>query len=333
MRKRIIYAILITIFISVLVIINLHNYKNSLMKNNDRSSARKAVYLEQNNILHKSEQSLGFKHLLILFTTYKEIKTIPHHQFAREVALANWPSFKPYIQPVVFLNFTNSSIAKRARLAGWDVLPLTRVNDAGTPFLKDMYRTVFDKYQSMLYGFANGDILFDKGIIKTLRGIQQKMQTLDNNVLLTGRRTNVLVDLNGSVTAKHFKPELLQTLAQEKGRLIPAFAIDYFFFTKEGCSLNWSSLVDVVIGRPAYDSYLVGMALQQGVNVVDCTRTLLAVHISQRGVPSTGRRNVDARFNAKLIGGKFKHSQGYPTAAKLATATDFAGDVFVARRM
>lgn len=234
MRKRIFYAVLTTIFISVLGIINLHKYKKSLMENNDRSPAKRSVYLENNTVLHKSERIHGFKHLLTLFTTYKEIKTIPHHQFAREVALLNWPSFKPYIHPVVFLNFTNSAIAKRARRAGWDVLPLTRVNSAGTPFLKDMYRTIFHKYQSLLYGYANGDILFDKGIVKTLVAIRQRMHTLGNNVLLTGRRTNILVDLNGNVSIKHFQPERLQKLAKEKGKLLPGYAIDYFFFTKEG---------------------------------------------------------------------------------------------------
>lgn len=98
-----------------------------------------------------------------------------------------------------------------------------------------------------------------------------------------------------------------------------------------GCSLNWSSLVDVVIGRPAYDSYLVGMARHQGVNVIDCTKTLLAVHISEKGVGSHGRRNSDSRFNADLIR-DFRHRDGYPTRAKLATTVDFEGNVFIIRR-
>lgn len=90
--------------------------------------------------------------------------------------------------------------------------------------------------------------------------------------------------------------------------------------------------MDVVIGRVAYDSYMVATARMQGVNVIDCTKTVLALHISERKVLSHGRRNPDSLYNAKLIGGRFRHTEGYPTAAKLATTTDFAGDVFIVRR-
>lgn len=91
-------------------------------------------------------------------------------------------------------------------------------------------------------------------------------------------------------------------------------------------------MVDVVIGRVAYDSYLVGTARMQNVNVIDTTKTVLAVHISERKVLSHGRRNSDSLYNAKLIGGRFRHTEGYPTAARLATTTDFAGEVFIIRR-
>src|SRR5688572_10682196 len=95
--------------------------------------------------------------LLTIFTTIKETGDIPHHQLAFNIVMTNWPSFTPYVQPVVFLNIINSSLADRVRHAGWDVLQLEGTNKAGTPFLKDMYRTVFNRYDSVFYGFANAD--------------------------------------------------------------------------------------------------------------------------------------------------------------------------------
>lgn len=229
MRKSITYGVIVTLIIGVLGILNLQNSHRNLLEGIDRYSAKIS-----SNILQSFDAQRDFKHLLIIFTSFKEIKTIPHHLLAREAVLANWPTFKPYIKPVVFLNFTKSSFAKRARSAGWDVLPITKTNYIGTPCLKEMYRTVFAKYKSMLYGFANGDILFDNSIVKTLVGIQHKANALEYNVMMTGRRTNVPIDLNVSWTTADFQGERLRKLAKDKGSLIPPYAIDYFFFTNEG---------------------------------------------------------------------------------------------------
>lgn len=95
--------------------------------------------------------------------------------------------------------------------------------------------------------------------------------------------------------------------------------------------MNWSQLADVVIGRPAYDNYLVAMAIRHGVNVIDATNTVLALHISEPGKMFYGRLNNDAKYNKEAIG-KFKYSDGYASAAGLNTVEDFLGNVFVVKR-
>lgn len=172
--------------------------------------------------------------LLTIFTTIKETGDTPHHQLAFNIVMTNWPSFAPYVRPVVFLNFTNSSLANEARLAGWDVLPLEGANEAGTPFLKDMYRTAFDRCESVFYGFANADILFDDGLVRTLLEVRSKLKELSSNVLVMGIRTNVNVDLNNTVLFEAFEKHRIRDLAARKGRLFGGDAIDYFFFTNEG---------------------------------------------------------------------------------------------------
>lgn len=98
-----------------------------------------------------------------------------------------------------------------------------------------------------------------------------------------------------------------------------------------GCSMNWSTLADVVIGRPAYDNYLVAMAIRHGVNVVDATNTVLAVHISEQGAKSRLNLNNDAKFNEKIIG-TFNYFDGYTSAAGLNTVDDFLGNVVIVKR-
>ena len=190
--------------------------------------------------------------LLTIFTTIKETGDIPHHQLAFNIVMSNWPSFAPYVRSVVFLNFTNSSLADEVRHAGWEVLPLEGTNRAGTPFLKDMYRTVFNRYESVFYGFANADILFEDSLIKTLLEVQSKLKDLSNNILVMGIRTNVNVDLNQKILLQDFEKRRLRDIAARKGKLFLEYAADYFFITNEGTSLamilycEWNSMADLM---------------------------------------------------------------------------------------
>ena len=209
---------------------------------------------------------------------------------------------------------------KLARNYKWDVLPLTRVNPSGAPFLKDMFKTVFEKYNSTFYGFANGDLLFNDGLIETLTEIKRMLKHLQNNVLIIGTRTNVEL-INRINATRVFAKENLHYLASERGELYIPLSEDYFFFTRDH-SLNWSSLADVVIGRVAYDNYLVAMAISQNVNTIDATDTLLSIHISKTNVSDTGRQNDDYDFNYIAIG-PFNWYNGLVTSTKYLTYRDF----------
>ena len=110
--------------------------------------------------------------LLTIFTTFKEDTNnetnVTHHEFAHRLAIKNWASFSPYVRPVVFSNTTDGELIALAKEYKWDILPMTRVNSYGTPFLKEMYQEVFKNYNSTFYGYANGDLLFDASLIETL---------------------------------------------------------------------------------------------------------------------------------------------------------------------
>ena len=268
--------------------------------------------------------------LLIMFSAFRDHPNESHHQFAHRLVISNWASFIPSVKPVLFSENLNSQLANFARNSNWDVLPLTRVNPSGAPFLKDMYKIAFEKYNSTFYGFANGDLLFDDSLITTLYDTKRILEHLQNNVLIVGIRTNVA--LNNTVNAtQEFSEENLQSLAREKGKLYLTCAEDYFFFTRDHCSLNWSSLADVVIGRKAYDNYLVAMANRHEVNTIDATDTLLSVHISQALGSDRGQHDLDRYFNFKAIG-PFPWGSGLTTSVKYVTRLDFRNRTVIFRR-
>ena len=267
--------------------------------------------------------------LLTIFTAFKDHPNNSHHLFAHRLVISNWASFMPFVKPVLFADNVTSELTTLARRYKWDVLQLNRVNPSGAPFLKDMYHTVFEKYQSTFYGFANGDLLFDESLLATLNGIKLHLNNLQNNVMVVGIRTNIeIYDYNKT---SEFVRENLQSLARKRGQLYTPRSVDYFFFTRDNCSLNWSSLADVVIGRVAYDLYLVAKSIEQNVNTIDATKTILSLHMSRKSVPQTGRQNVDNNFNNKAIGA-FNYNRGLTTSTKLWTIWDYMNRLVIARR-
>jgi len=78
-------------------------------------------------------------------------------------------------------------------------------------------------------------------------------------------------------------------------------------------------VADVVVGRPAYDNYLVGLAIKQNVTVVDASDTVLAVHQTDVDGNFAGHNHADATFNRVRIGPRFNYETGYTTSAQYVT--------------
>jgi len=95
--------------------------------------------------------------------------------------LHNWVSLddscERKIRPIMFVaNMTSPEIeealVKSARHLGWSVLELPRTGTSGLPCLKDMYFETERRFPyCTFYGFANGDIVFNRGLITTLQAV------------------------------------------------------------------------------------------------------------------------------------------------------------------
>ena len=134
-----------------------------------------------------------------------------------------------------------------------------------------------------------------------------------SRTLVVGCRTNVLLG-NDSLL---YLPENVTQAATQRGQLHSENAEDYFFIAFN--DFPWHLVADVVIARKAYDNYLVGLAIQEDVAVVDATATLLAVH--QTDNMGGHRRNAknDSEFNKVRIGPEFNYRTGWTTSAQYMT--------------
>jgi len=131
--------------------------------------------------------------------------------------------------------------------------------------------------------------------------------------MIVGRRTNVLRS-NDSLPL--YLPDDVTTAARQRGKLFQTNAEDYFLIAFN--DFPWHLVVDVVVGRPAYDNYLVGLAIKQNVTVVDATRSIVAVHQTDRDGNYAGHMHADNSFNSIRIG-PFPYHTGLTTSAQYVT--------------
>ena len=290
-----------------------------------RQAIRPAALSTSANLTWSSNSSETPKQgaLLTLFTTFKESSDRNNIQTN---TILNWASLGPKVQPLVFTNLSSAGIlVERARKHGWIIAPLQRVNKYGTPFLKDMFRAVTKYSGSPFYGYCNADILFGDGLVKTLEGLKRYNF---NSSMLIGRRVNVKIDPNSTLPL--YRNSQIVPLAKSKGSLFRTDAEDYFIIGPIS-RFPWHMIKDVVIGRPAYDNYLVGQALIGNVSVVDATKTVLAVHQTGKDGIHAGARNKDGSYNKRVIG-RYNYNSGLTSSAKYVTIEDVRGDIFLQRR-
>lgn len=259
-----------------------------------------AFYLLFYYLVSNSPNKVKKEPLLTLFTTWDDRTDLFR---VRKITLRNWAMLKPYgIRPVLFSNV--SAILQQAKAHGWDTMPITKTT-IGVPLLKHMYLNIVNRFNSTLYCFANGDILFTTDLVESLRAILTTYFKNSPPLLVVGRRTNV-----DEVTEEETKTlEGVDKTGKKRGKLFVADAEDYFITDKK---FPWADIPSLVVGRRAYDNYLVQNSIRNNYTVVDITETSLALHqTTTRGgnFEGHGYRNPD--YNVRLLSKLYKKEIPY----------------------
>ena len=262
-----------------------------------------------------------------MFTTFKNSSA---HEIIYNNTIHNWAAFLPKIQPVLFSTFSNASIMEMAKSQGWHILSCPKVNEYNMPFLKDMYVEVTRLYNATLYGFVNGDIMFDQGLEETLVTIGDEMKFY-KEILATGQRWNYHKKIS-SWNAISWRPSAIPQLAKHPAaHLYMDYAEDYFFVSR---TFPWPRFKDIVIGRRAYDNYLVARSNQLNVLTVDMTGTVHALHQTGHAASVHGKKRGaktnDSEYNINVIG-PFNFLVGRTANAKYFTTHTEKGVIIKCR--
>jgi len=138
----------------------------------------------------------------------------------------------------------------------------------------------------------------------------QQLKVL-NRTMVIGRRWNVRWQ-NTSL----YLPEQVTIIAKQRGKLHIRSAVDYFIIARN--DFPWQQLPDVVIARRGYDNFLVMLAVQENVSVVDITNTLIAVHQTDSEAKDLRRHSKKHEFNMRILG-RFLSSKGLTSSSQYLT--------------
>jgi len=102
--------------------------------------------------------------------------------------LHNWASlnekYERKVRPILYTaNVTSDELVTSALRLGWTVLQVPRASEFGIPFIKDMYMDAARRFRDCpFYAYANGDILFDRGLIDTLQAVHKVKTNLKSKM-------------------------------------------------------------------------------------------------------------------------------------------------------
>jgi len=203
---------------------------------------------------------------------------------------------------VLFLDFSNTS-----------QYPLLQVNEFGVPVFRSFFRqaeTLVPEARS--YTYVNGDILPEPTFFQTVdawleQQQQQQPQQQLEHFLMVGQRTNV--DWQAQYKVQDFDQHF------QRGELFVEYAEDYFVVSHG--TIAWDEIPPFVIGRRAYDNWLVAFAhFHPNISLIDMTRTARVIHqTDEDGNVAHGgnmkKNKADSEYNVQFLEERNKYYVKY----------------------
>jgi len=231
--------------------------------------------------------------MLTIFTTPKPFHG--HSALIQTNAIKSWAMLRPQCEIILFGNEKGTSEIA----AELDIQHIPRVscNESGLPFVSSMFEIAQDIASFKLICYANADIIFMNDFLSAISLVHLE------SFLLVGRRWNLdineTIDFNDTTWDEQLNSRLAKT-----GKLYRPWGIDYFVFNRG----LYENIPPFVIGRPAWDNWMIYRARILKIPVIDATNVITAVHQSHvyaHHVTGTDGawRGTEGIQNRKLLGG------------------------------
>jgi hypothetical protein len=202
---------------------------------------------------------------MTIFTAPKAFKDA-HISIIQRNAIQSWKALGPDVHTI--LMGKDEGIAETASELGVSHCPDVTCNAQGTPLISSMFELARQASDSPILLCINADIILLPGLVE----IAQRIAGQAGQFLAIGQRWDL--DLREPLSFEPGWADRLRQDVQQRGRLHPAVGSDYFIFPRS-C---YTHIPDFVIGRSAWDNWMIYAARRKNIPVIDLSQAALVIH-------------------------------------------------------
>ena len=234
--------------------------------------------------------------MFTLFAIPKAFKG--HDEIIQRNAFESWRLLGPSIEIMILGD--DAGTAEVAAEYGFRHIPFVRRNEHGTPMLDDLFQQA-QKHASHNYlCYINSDIIIAGGFLESAEAVIRHF----DRFLMVGQRWDLDIRNPFDFSRPDWQSRLRSQCATE-GTLHYHSGIDYFFFSPG----IYEQMPPLILGRIAWDNWLVVNARRMGAAVIDATEMVFAVHQNHEYKHVKGGRDAawhgpEAQYNRALTGMK-----------------------------
>ena len=223
--------------------------------------------------------------------------TNPHIAIIQRNSIKSWVALGNDVE--VFLVGNDEGIKETAAEFGVGHISDVNLNHLGTPYLNSIFSVVREASSSPFLSIVNTDVILTPDLLDALGQVRSQVAKF----LLCGKRIDL--DITKEINFNNTWLDELRKDAGEAGSLNNT-GMDYFLFPRT----IYKEIPDFVIGRPAWDNWMLFQARERGWLVVDATKSVLVVHQKHDyshlpgGKPPYGFE--EGNRNIKVAGERFK---------------------------
>jgi len=230
--------------------------------------------------------------------SYLTLFTIPkgfddsHVSLIQRNALASWHQLAPEVEVLVMGD--DPGVAEAAGEFGATHVGGVARNQFGTPLLDSAFREAAARGSGEVLCYVNADIVLLEDFLAAVRRLPR------DPYLAIGRRWDC--DVGSSLDFSDGAS--LRDWARQNGELDKGRGSDYFAFRAD----TDFGLPPFAVGRPGWDNWMIGRALELGLPLIDMTDSVTAIHQNHdyghvAGSRSTSWEGPEADRNRQLAPG------------------------------
>ncbi len=189
--------------------------------------------------------------------------TDPHVSLIQRNALASWAALAPEVE--VLLMGEDPGVAEAAQEFGVTHVGEPALNEFGTPLLNWAFSEAARRGSGELLCYVNADIILLPDFPAALRRLPREP------LLAIGQRWNCDITRPIDFAAER---DTLASWAHVHGTLDQGRGSDYFVYPR---STDFG-LPAFAVGRPGWDNWMIGRALELSIPLIDITPSVTAIH-------------------------------------------------------